>query len=118
MQLLIIDDTTRDAAHCGLRKTICKLKKRVLQGKFLIFLKPDESADEMDESHESFCQFVVASRNSAEFFDSTKEPLHFLPHLRRASLRTEFENGHRGSGGLCRRLTDSETGLARLAIQG
>ena len=34
----------------------------------------------MNKSHEGFRQFVVASRNAAEFFDSTKEPLHFLPH--------------------------------------
>ena len=38
----------------------------------------------MNESHESFRQFVVASRNSAELLDSTKEPFHFLTHLRRA----------------------------------
>ena len=44
------------------------------------WLKPDKSADEMDESHEGFGQFVVASGNAAEFLDSTKEPLHFLTH--------------------------------------
>ena len=35
----------------------------------------------MDESHEGFRQFVVASGNAPEFLDSTKKPLHFLPHL-------------------------------------
>ena len=44
-------------------------------------LKSDESANEMNERHEGFGQFVVASGNPPEFFDSTKEPLHFLKHL-------------------------------------
>ncbi len=34
----------------------------------------------MNESHEGFGQFVVASGDSTEFLDSTKEPLHFLTH--------------------------------------
>ena len=34
----------------------------------------------MNESHEGFGQFVVASGNAPELFDAAKEPLHFLPH--------------------------------------
>ena len=82
------------------------------------WLESDKSADEMHESHEGFRQLVVASGNSPEFLDSTKESLHFLPHLRRSSLRTEWGNEHRGGEGLGRRLTDSGTSLARLATQG
>ena len=44
------------------------------------WLECDESADEMNERHESFRQFVVASGNPPEFFDSAKEPFHFLTH--------------------------------------
>ena len=54
-------------------------------------LKSDKSADEMNESHESFGEFVVASGDSPEFFDSAKESLHFLPHLRRT---VKNENSH------------------------
>ena len=78
----------------------------------------------MNESHESFRQFVVASGNSAEFFDAAKEPFHLLPALPRrpflqlGSLMLAFGNGHRGSEGVCRRLKDLVTSLARLAIQG
>ena len=38
-------------------------------------LKSDEGGDEMNESHEGFCQFVGASGNAPKFFDSAKEPL-------------------------------------------
>ena len=43
-------------------------------------MKSDECADEMDESHEGFGEFVVASGDAPELFDSAKEPLHFLTH--------------------------------------
>lgn len=43
-------------------------------------MESDEGGDEVDEGHEGFGEFVVASGNAPEFFDATKEPLHFLTH--------------------------------------
>ena len=34
----------------------------------------------MDEGHEGFRQFVIASGDAAESFEFAKESLHFLPH--------------------------------------
>ena len=35
---------------------------------------------ESDEGHEGAGKPVIASGDAPEFFDSAKEPLHFLPH--------------------------------------
>ncbi len=40
----------------------------------------DVGGGEVDEGHEGAGELVVVSGDAPEFFDSTKESLHFLPH--------------------------------------